>query len=240
MPSMFLESLSTYSDSIDNLILLIAVLVGFWFIACEVVFFWFIWKYKDRGQKALWVTGETPEQKKFINIPHMLVLACDVFIIIGAVMVWVDVKQTLPPADATIGIHAQQWSWTFKHPGADGKLGTPDDIDTAHDMFIEVGKTYHFKLTAEDVMHSFSVPVFRLKQDAIPGREITGWFKARSAGKLGVYDIQCAEMCGIGHGIMGARMHLQSREKHAAWMAKHAGSAPVFEAPAPVVALEAK
>ena len=241
MPSMFLESLSTYADSIDNLILLVAVLTGFWFIACEVIFFWFIWKFRDRGQKALYVTGTTKEEKKFINIPHMLVLVCDVFIIIGAVQVWVEVKQTLPPADATVGIHAQQWSWIFKHPGPDGKLGTADDIDTAHDLFIEVGKTYHYKLTAEDVMHSFSVPVFRLKQDAIPGREITGWFKANGPGKAGEYDIQCVEMCGIGHGIMAGRIHLQTPEKHAAWMAKHAGGVAVVEGePAPVVALEGK
>ncbi len=216
------QSLSTYSQDIDNVIMLIGVLVGFWFIACEVVFFWFIWKFKDRGQKAQYITGTKKEEKKFINIPHALVLVCDVLIIVAAVRVWVDVKQTLPKPDATVGIHAQQWAWTFKHPGPDGKLHTPDDIDTAHDLFIEVGKTYHYKLTAEDVLHSFSVPVFRLKQDAIPGREITGWFKATGTGE---HDIQCAEMCGIGHGIMAARIHIQTPEKHAAWMAKHSGGA---------------
>jgi cytochrome c oxidase subunit 2 len=66
------------------------------------------------------------------------------------------------------------------------------------------------------VLHSFSVPVFRLKQDAIPGRVITGWFEAT---KTGSYDIQCAEICGIGHGIMGARIVIETPEQHAAWMA---------------------
>ncbi len=237
MISSLIESLSTYSESVDNVILLIAVLVGFWFLACEAVFFWFIWKFRDRGQKAMYIEGTKKEEKKFINIPHMLVLVCDIVIIIMAIRVWVDVKQTLPPADATIGVHGQQWSWTFKHPGPDSKLGTADDIDTAHDLHVEVGKTYHFKLTSEDVMHSFSVPVFRLKQDAVPGREITGWFKATAPGE---YDIQCAEMCGIGHGIMGGRIHIETAAQHASWMAKQASSiAATGDAP-PVVALEGK
>jgi cytochrome c oxidase subunit 2 len=59
------------------------------------------------------------------------------------------------------------------------------------------------------------VPVFRLKQDAIPGRVITGWFKPT---KTGEFDIQCVEMCGIGHGIMGARIFVETEEQHQAWL----------------------
>jgi cytochrome c oxidase subunit 2 len=66
------------------------------------------------------------------------------------------------------------------------------------------------------VVHSFSVPVFRLKQDAVPGRTITGWFRPTQTGE---FDIQCAEICGIGHGVMGARIHIESESEHATWMA---------------------
>ena len=69
------------------------------------------------------------------------------------------------------------------------------------------------------MLHSFSVPVFRLKQDAIPGRVITGWFKPTMTG---TYDIQCAEICGIGHGLMPARIVIETAEQHAAWMAENA------------------
>ena len=69
------------------------------------------------------------------------------------------------------------------------------------------------------MLHSFSVPVFRLKQDAIPGRVIKGWFHAIGTGQ---YDIQCAEICGIGHGVMFGRIHIESAEQHAAWMAEQA------------------
>jgi cytochrome c oxidase subunit 2 len=70
-------------------------------------------------------------------------------------------------------------------------------------------------MRSRDVLHDFSVPVFRLKQDIIPGREITAWFEPTVAG---TFDIQCAEMCGIGHGIMGARIFVETPEQHAAWL----------------------
>ena len=88
-----------------------------------------------------------------------------------------------------------------------------------NELHVEVGTLYHYKLESLDVLHNFSVPVFRLKQDAIPGRVITGWFEPTLAGE---YDIQCAEICGIGHGLMGARIHIETPEQHAAWMASHA------------------
>lgn len=216
MISNFVESVSTYAADVDNLIMLIAVIVGVWFILAEGVFFFFIFKFrKKEGQPAQYISGEEKHQKKWINIPHMLVLICDIFIIVGAVNVWVDIKQTLPKADYTIRVIGQQWAWSFVHPGADGKLDTADDIRTVDDLHIEVDKTYHFELQSTDVLHSFSVPVFRLKQDALPGRTITGWFNAK---KTGQYDIQCAEICGIGHGIMFGRIHIASAADHTAWV----------------------
>ena len=112
-------------------------------------------------------------------------------------MGWYKIKQDLPRADETISVVGEQWKWRFTHPGRDGELGTQDDVETVDELHVKVGKTYHFKLESNDVLHDFSVPVFRLKQDAVPGRVITGWFKPT---KTGIYDIQCAEMCGIGHG----------------------------------------
>jgi cytochrome c oxidase subunit 2 len=214
----YVEALSTYANDIDNLILLIGVLVGFWFILCEVIFFYFIIRFREKdGRRAEYITGEEKSQKRWISIPHLLVLVCDVFIVIGAVKVWYDVKQQLPEPYETVRIVGQQWAWSFVHPGADHELGTADDIKTVGELHIEVGKVYHFKLEARDVLHSFSVPVFRLKQDAVPGRVITGWFEANGTG---THDIQCAEICGIGHGVMGARIVIESPEQHAAWVAE--------------------
>ena len=213
-----LGSASSYAGQIDGLILLITVLVGFWFVLSEVVFFGLIFRYRRRdGVKADYITGEEKEIKRWIHWSHYLIIACDVFIIWGAVQVWYNVKQNLPPAEQTVRVIAQQWAWSFVHPGPDGKLDTPDDIKTVDELHIRANTLYHYKLEARDVLHSFSVPVFRLKQDAVPGRVITGWFKAT---KTGTYDIQCAEICGIGHGIMAGRIVIETPEQHAAWLAQ--------------------
>ena len=134
-------------------------------------------------------------------LPTLWVIAFDVFLIGFVIVVWVNVKQTLPANEDTIRAIGQQWSWSFVHTGADGKLDTEDDVNTVNDLHVIKDNTYHFELQSRDVLHNFSVPAFRLRQDTIPGRTITGWFEPN---KTGVYDIQCAEICGYGHGIMGA------------------------------------
>jgi cytochrome c oxidase subunit 2 len=217
MLDFILKEASSYARDIDQVIVIVAVLGGFWLILAEALFFYFIWKFhRSRSPKAQYITGEQKHEKKWIHLPHNLVLLCDVAIIIVAVRVWYNVKQDLPPADETIRIVAQQWAWRFTDPGPDGQLDTADDVETVDELHVKVNKTYHFKLESADVMHSFSVPVFRLKQDAIPGREITGWFKPTVTGE---FDIQCAEICGIGHALMPARIHIETDAEHDAWLA---------------------
>lgn len=216
MMTMLIEQASSYAEDIDRVILVIALLAGFWFLVAEGVLFYFLFKYKRKNNpKAEYITGEKKEEMKWIHWPHNIIILCDIVIIAFSVKVWYDVKQTLPPADETIKIVGQQWAWRFTHPGLDKQLGTADDIETVDELHVKVGTTYHFKLEAADVLHSFSVPVFRLKQDAVPGRTITGWFKPT---KTGVFDVQCAEMCGIGHGIMGAKIVIETEEDHQKWL----------------------
>ena len=208
---------SSYAASVDGLILLVTVLVGFWFLVAEGMFFWLIWRFRAKpGVKTQYVTGEEKHLKRWINIPHALVLVCDVFIVIGAIQVWYNIKLRLPEADASVRIIGQQWAWVFQYPGRDGKLDTADDLYTTDDLYVQKDKTYHFELQSRDVLHDFSVPVFRLKQDAIPGRTITGWFRPT---RTGTFDIQCAEICGLGHGVMAGRIHVQDASQYAAWVA---------------------
>ena len=220
MIELFVPAASTYARDIDALFTLILVLVGFWFLLSEGIFFGLIIRFRKReGVAPEYVTGEEKSQKRWINWPHMLILVFDIFIVIGAVQVWYDIKQNLPPAQETIRVIGQQWAWTFIHPGPDGQLDTADDIALINELHVKVGTLYHYQLESKDVLHSFSVPVFRLKQDAIPGRVITGWFEPTRTGE---WDIQCAEICGIGHGLMGGRIHIESSAQHAAWMASEA------------------
>lgn len=216
MMELIIDQASSFAAEIDNLIFIIAVLGGFWLVLAEVILFYFLFKFRrSASPKAQYITGEKHEEMKFIHWPHNLVILCDLVIIFFAVKAWYNIKQDLPPADATIRVVGQQWAWTFTHPGQDGQLGTADDVEMIDELHLQVDKVYHFKLESTDVLHSFSIPVFRLKQDAVPGRVITGWFKPT---KVGVYDLQCAEMCGYGHGIMAAKVHVQSEQEYHSWL----------------------
>ncbi len=214
-----IEQASSFAADIDQVILIITLLGGFWLLMAEALLFFLVYKFsRKRNPKASYLPGTSAREKRWISWPHYLVILCDLVVIFFAVRVWYNVKQQLPEAQETIRIVGQQWAWKFTHPGPDGELGSKDDITVMDELHVKVGKVYHFKLEALDVLHSFSVPVFRLKQDAVPGRVITGWFKPT---KVGVFDIQCAEMCGIGHGIMAARIHVESEEDYNKWIAQH-------------------
>lgn len=229
MIEQYLAQVSTYAADIDNLITLITVLVGVWFIAAEVLFFWFIMKFRAKdGVRAQYIDGTQKKHTKYLSGPHVAILICDVFIIFFAVKVWVNVKQTMPPPDETVRVITQQWAWTFQQPGRDRKLDTPDDIVTSGTLNVEADKTYHFELESKDVLHSFSVPVFRLKQDAIPGRRVTGWFKAKDTGE---FDIQCTEICGIGHSFMPARIAIRSAADHDKWVESNSPAPQVAALP---------
>ena len=219
----FIDSASSYSGQVDQLVWIVTVLTGVWFIAAESMFFWLMFRFRAReGVPSQYITGKEKHLKRWINWPHSLILVCDAIIIFAAIRVWVNVKQTLPRADETVRVIGEQWTWSFVHAGADGKLDTPDDIITTDSLHVEVNKTYHFQLSSRDVLHSFFVPVFRLKQDAVPGRVITGWFKPIHTG---VHDILCAEICGIGHGVMGAHIVIEDAQTHHAWIEAHTPTA---------------
>lgn len=207
---------SSFAGTIDNVILVVAILGGFWFFVAEGILFYFIFKYRRSAHpKALYITGEKKEEKKWIHLPHNLIIVCDLLVIFFAVRAWYIVKQDLPVAEETIRVIGRQWSWQLIHPGEDKKLGTADDVETVDELHLKVNTTYHFKLESVDVLHNFSIPVFRLKQDAIPGRIITGWFKPTKTGK---FDLQCAEICGIGHGIMMGQVTVETEEEHIKWL----------------------
>ncbi len=217
MIEQFLLQGSSFAADIDQVILIIAVITGVWTLATGGMFFWLLWRFRyQEGVAPLYITGKEKHLKKWINVPHALIILCDMVVIVAAVRVWYNVKQDMPEAHETVRIVAQQWAWSFQHAGADGVLGTDDDIKTVDELHVENNKVYHFELEARDVMHSFSVPVWRLKQDAVPGRVIKGWFQPTVPGE---FDLQCAEMCGIGHGIMGARVMVHTAEQHQAWIA---------------------
>ena len=118
-----LPAASSFADDIDMVFSVIFWIVLFWFLLAEGVFFYLIFRFRKKdGIKAQYISGELKSEKRWITIPHNLILVFDVIIVIAAVKVWYTVKQDLPdaPDKQIVRIIGQQWAWTFVHPGPDG------------------------------------------------------------------------------------------------------------------------
>jgi cytochrome c oxidase subunit 2 len=109
---------------------------------------------------------------------------------------------------------ARQFEWNVTYPGPDGALGTPDDFDVLNQLHAVVNQPVHVHLRAEDVLHSFFLPQLRVKQDAVPGKEISVWFEATATGD---YVLGCAELCGTGHTTMDGMLTVHSEADYQAW-----------------------
>jgi cytochrome c oxidase subunit 2 len=113
-----------------------------------------------------------------------------------------------------VQVTAKQFNWTFTYPGPDGIFGTADDLALENELHVPVNKIVRVSLRAEDVIHSFFLPNLRLKQDAVPGREIPAWFEATKTGR---YEIPCAELCGFGHSGMLGYLTVHSVDDYQKW-----------------------
>lgn len=210
---------STFAGPIDAMFTAILIITGIAFVLVESGLIWFIFKYRARpGQKAYFTHGNVQAEYIWTAVPAV--------VCVGLALVsnhyWKQIKgRDSVPADAyPIKVHAKQFEWLFTYPGPDGKLGTDDDIaDVRNKLHVPVGKPVVLEEEAEDVIHSVFVPVFRLRQDAVPGMKIRSWFIATVPGE---YDLACSQLCGMGHYKMHAKVTVQSQADFDAWLAKAA------------------
>ena len=121
------------------------------------------------------------------------------------------------PETVKIEINAHQWAWDARYSGPDGKFNTADDIVTLNDIRVPVDRPIYLQLASADVIHSFNLPNFRVKQDAIPGNITPLWFQAVETGE---FDIACAEHCGAFHYKMKGKLTVLTQEEYEAWAAE--------------------
>lgn len=210
------ENISSYGHQVDHVIQVIYYIVGAWFLLAEGLFLFFILKYRRRsGVTATYQPGTTLRALAWILIPAALVVGFDIGIDIIQGPVWEEIKLKLPSPDQVVRIKGRQFVWECTHPGADGQLDTADDIQTLNQLNVPVNKKIVFHLEAKDVLHSLWLPNLRLKQDAVPGRIIKGWFEAK---KEGEYPMACAELCGSGHGVMKGVLRVLSETEYQKWL----------------------
>src|SRR5437867_1053276 len=126
-----------------------------------------------------------------------------------------DLLGSLPENVSTYGAKIDSLYYLILYPGPDGKFQTSDDYQVDNDLRVPVNKVVRVLLGSHDVIHSFFIPQARLKQDALPGREIPAWFNIT---KPGVYEIPCAELCGFGHSGMKGQLTVYSDADYQKWL----------------------
>lgn len=204
---------------------LIKVTAGFTTILFVIMCIWMAWaaiKHNDK-HKAEYDHGDSAKQVKFAASLSALIF----FVVDGNLWVnsTIDVNKVFwnhSGAEAAtnavrIEINAHQWAWDIRYAGADGKFNTADDIVTLNDVKIPVDRPVLLQLASTDVIHSFYLPNFRLKQDAMPGMINRMWFLANQTGQ---FDIGCAQHCGTNHYKMKALLTVLPGEEYDRWAAE--------------------
>ncbi len=217
------QDVSSFGPDVDHVFHLILYIVGPWFIAAEALIVYFAFRFRRRaGKAAAYVRGDTLRQAAWILIPGLIVVLLDFGIDIAAGHAWDEIKLDSPPPALSVRVTAERFAWIFTYPGPGGKFDTGHDYWSLGKLYVPVGQVVRLNMRSMDVIHSFAVPNLRLRQDIVPGRTITAWFKATTPGS---YEIECTELCGFDHYKMQGTLIVQSAADYAKWQQQHWPSA---------------
>ncbi len=185
--SLFPKVTSSYGKEVDNLFWIIFWIAIFFFLLIQILMIYFVIRYRNRKENEVSnIEGNTFLEIVWTVIPTIILIV----IFFYGVYVF-DNFQRRPPANAMeIKVIGHQWWWEFQYPNGYTIRDT---------LIVPVNKPIKLIMTSQDVIHSFFVRNFRIKEDLVPGRYTWTWFKVEEPG---IYDIQCAEYCGSKHSLM--------------------------------------
>jgi cytochrome c oxidase subunit 2 len=202
---LFPDQASTLAPQVDAVYFFeLGVLVFFTALICVLIIALAV-RYRRGAQvdRSNPPTFNTTIEVVWIGIP--LLLAMGMF-------VWgtqVFYQQYQAPADAfEVYVVGKQWMWYLQHP--EGRAET-------NDLHVPLGRPVKLIMTSQDVIHSFFIPAFRIKQDVLPGRYTSIWFEPTKAGE---YHLFCAEYCGTNHSAMRGTVHVMDQVDYERWLAK--------------------
>jgi cytochrome c oxidase subunit 2 len=206
------DDVSTHGHKIDNLFNIILWITGAVFVLVEATLIALLIKYRKReGRKATYTHGSAKVEIVWTAVPAAVIL----FLALLSRGLWAELKQDVPDGAMNVKVVAEQFVWNIIYPGSDAMLDTADDVTSINQMHIPIGEPVVVTLTSKDVIHSFFLPEFRLKQDAVPGMASQVWLEAT---REGTYDIVCAELCGLGHYRMRGFLTVDSPEEFQSWL----------------------
>lgn len=205
---------STQAAGYDFLFYSLTALVVVCFIAIMGAGLYFVWKYRYRGgeHQAVEITHNTALEVAWSVIP--------LFVLLG-LFAWGFkdyISMLVAPKDAIeIRVIGKKWKWSFEYDNG---------ATSADEMAVPLNKPVKLLITSTDVLHSFFIPNFRTKMDAVPRRYTSLWFQATQKGE---HQVFCAEYCGDDHSAMLARVKVLDEAEYAEWVKSHAevGKTPV-------------
>jgi cytochrome c oxidase subunit 2 len=190
---------ATHAGEMDGLFMFITWLTVFFFFFNGGLIFYAVRRWRRRSDKEVTphITHDTRLELIWSLIPLAVVMLIFLWGFQGYVKAWVA-----PNDSMEIIVTGKKWVWEFEYP---------DGTRTLNDLHVPVNQPVKLVMTSEDVIHSFYIPEFRLKRDAIPGRYTELWFTATEPG---VYQVYCTEYCGKGHSDMLARIFVDTPEQY--------------------------
>lgn len=251
--------LSTQGAIIDQLINWLHVFMVLLFVGWAIYMVYALMKFSKKANPKASYEGAKGTVSKWLEVG---VVVFEVIILVGlSIPAWSDLKIKVPTEQEAVPIRciAQQFAWNFHYPGPDGVFGRTtsdlvdestnpvgldpadpngeDDVVTLNNLYVPAGKKILIKLSSKDVIHSFSIPVLRIKQDAVPGMEIPIWFEAKpevgqdpAAGdEIVTYDIACAQLCGLSHYRMQGFTTIYTPEAYEKWLEEQGEEEEFFE-----------
>jgi cytochrome c oxidase subunit 2 len=200
------QGASTAAPKIDQLLDVMIVLSSFVFSLVMVMLFYALWKFKAKpGDESDGepIHGNTRLEVAWTLIPTIIVLFAGGYS-------WKVLDEIEKPAKnpLTVDVFSQQYAWSFGYPGKDFAYSQGE-------FHVPLGRQVHFKMHAQDVIHSFWVPEWRIKKDNVPGITTTATV---TPDKEGTYQLVCTELCGFGHSTMRAKVVVESPAKFNEWV----------------------
>ncbi len=230
----FPENVSTFGSDLDRLFTVIwYITVAIFFLTYGLLIYSLIRFRQKPGVRASGSHGNNMLEFTWTILPTFLFAGLGIY----TDNAWEVAKNSnrIPKPDMEIEVLGRQFNWMFRYPGADGILGRQDpkfrtrdnlfgldpsdphgqdDIIMENEMHLPVNKNVLVHLSSIDVIHSFFVPQFRVKQDALPGSWMKVWFNCMKVGK---YELACAELCGASHYNMRGVIMMNSMEDYSKW-----------------------
>jgi len=230
---------SEHGAGVDRMLHYLMVTAGLMLLGGHVFLGYMLWRFSGREAATAGGAPEHRERRWSLAAAAFMALVAEGGVLALGLPVWNRYFLSEAPGNAlTIEVTAEQFAWNVRYAGTDGEFGRTDpklitldnplgldsrdkrgadDIVSLNVMHAVAGRPVRIRLRSKDVIHSFFLPNFRVKQDAVPGMTVEVWFTPTRQGR---FELACTQLCGFGHYEMKGVLIVQTAEEFARWTAE--------------------